>query len=441
MPLVHIIAGGSQRAKQLEMDLRNRGFEVQVVSDSADCGSVPDFEISANEYSIEEALRLAVEMAASENISVLIAPGAMAESPISPRVQPAVSRDSTPLIPVFREDQLPSDVAEAVPATEFTRMEHEAAEDVALPEIAAEIPIIQSEPVPLVTEPLPALPETSQSQEVPVMIDSTPGLAEPAAEAVVPELEAIRSELDEVVPDLEPAFMSESAEPAQGVLTPQFLEAEETAEPVSDWPIWHPATEEPVISPVQPAPAVIEPVVQSRTEKVVGHGSLVLAYRSMRNRLNGSERTFWRTATVAALVAICALVLGASYHRVAPVPAGVVVDEIPAQSSVPISIPARSNKAQDVRSIPVRIPRSAPAVKSTAVRERVASHEPEATSEPDVIAPDTVVRYNRRPPAVPARPTKRVVSSAHSSESEVVAEDTVTHFEKVPQIAAGSPRK
>jgi hypothetical protein len=92
--------------------------------------------------------------------------------------------------------------------------------------------------------------------------------------------------------------------------------------------------------------------------------------------LTESHKIFWRTATAVAMMAVLSLLLGASFHRLSPLPGGLALSSEGVQQQVPF------------RRTQSRVPSSAP---KTMVEPL---HRSTFSSEADLVAKDTVVRYS-----------------------------------------------
>lgn len=112
----------------------------------------------------------------------------------------------------------------------------------------------------------------------------------------------------------------------------------------------------------------------------VPSGTSIFPFRDVRRPSSWSNESFWRTATVVAIAAILSL-LGASVHRVSPLPGGLsqpsegVQQQVPFQRTVPVVTVFASDQKPAVT--PNRLDSS-------------------SGSAADLVAEDTVVRYNRR---------------------------------------------
>lgn len=91
----------------------------------------------------------------------------------------------------------------------------------------------------------------------------------------------------------------------------------------------------------------------------------------------GSHKIFWRTATAVAPTAVLSLLLGASFHRLSPLPGGLTLSSEGVQQQVPF---------QRTQSRVMLL--SAPKTMVEPNRHR--------SSEADLVAKDTVVRYKAR---------------------------------------------
>ena len=132
--------------------------------------------------------------------------------------------------------------------------------------------------------------------------------------------------------------------------------------------------------------AQLIPLVQP----AVPSGTNIVPYRTLRRPISPSNESFWRTATVVALAAVLCLLLGASVHRLSPLPGGlslpseVVQQQVPLQRTKPVATVLASDRK------PIVTPNRLHSTYS---------------SEADMVAEDTVVRYLTRgtSPGVQAR--------------------------------------
>jgi hypothetical protein len=130
--------------------------------------------------------------------------------------------------------------------------------------------------------------------------------------------------------------------------------------------------------------AQLIPLVQH----VVPSGTSIVPYRTARRPISPSNESFWRTATVVALAAVLCLLLGASVHRLSPLPGGLTLPSGVVQQQVPLQ-----------RTKPVA----------------------------------TVLAFDRKPIVTPNR-----LDSTYSSEADMVAEDTVVRH-NIPVASPGVP--
>jgi hypothetical protein len=255
------------------------------------------------------------------------------------------------------------------------------------PEAIVEVPaIVQADPISLVETEAISDVQLEIVAEAPAVVD--------VEEVWLAEIEAVSEIQPEPVVETSPILQADVS----------LIEAE----PISDWPIWHPLAEVeiPADSPV-PQSLVKEPIfaapLTSRAKTVSrDQGPQVVplmqnavpvrpnTYRQriLQKRVFQNDEVFWKTATVLAMVAVAALLVGASANRFSPLPANLVQRSIEAQQPVPfekagIAPLAAHDRAGD------RLVRTKP-------RRPAAAGHPES----DMVAEDTVVRYNnKRPPS------------------------------------------
>jgi hypothetical protein len=212
-------------------------------------------------------------------------------------------------------------------------------------------------------------------------------------------------------------------------------------EPTSDWPIWHPLAEAEILvqdSPVSEAlvkePALAVPPTSRRKIAFREQGPQVVplmqnavpvrpnTYRQriLQKPILQNDEVFWKTATALAMVAVAALLVGASAKRFSPLPANVVQRSIEAQQPVPFE------KARIVPALPLDAGNKTGALPS-AQGSDVARFHPALAIEPAAprIVPEAADRSNDR--LVRAKPRHH---SAGHLESDMVAEDTVVRYDK-----------
>jgi hypothetical protein len=249
---------------------------------------------------------------------------------------------------------------------------------------------------------------------------AAPETPEPVTESEAAEAVSIEIPSEDIVEE-------EVAEPALSVME----EADFDDEPVSDWPIWNPPLNDEIVEPVvlQHELAASAPAESNRAEpggtrpelvaKVVGLMS------SARSRLAHDRKLFWRVATVTGIAAVSILLFGAAWHRRSPLPTQL---NPAAQATSPATADSSPlTPASHVDSEPLDRDQAAPLpVKQVVKRHRTTSY----ADEENLIAPDTVVRFDH-----PAnrQPSKRVTRSARrkparASGNDIIAKDTVVRY-------------
>jgi hypothetical protein len=370
MPLARIVTKWTEESQPLQAELRARGFEVETASADQSFAEPADLEITLEEMTPAQALARADEIADALDIPVFISPGSISEGsrpiaviPIVPEAEVSTASE----IMAAKEEEPEFD-----PVT-FSEEEHiQVGQPVAdaqvpmegLPEVEAALPEVETGP-PIED----ALPEPVYAEQISEPVPEPPKAEEPLV--LAPEVQEMIPELEAVMPDVE-AWAREEG-------------------PVSDWPIWQAGAIDPVdfikAMPVRETPKP-EPVQQ--------------VWRIRRNPF-ASERVFWRTAAWAAMVALSALVLGATVHRFSPIPS-----RFAGSTNQPTELkPAQSNAP------------AGPVAKPAAILKRTAVHEPRVSSQAntaqtspkvrvskrhkdssdDLVAEDTIVRYGAKRPA------------------------------------------
>ena len=139
--------------------------------------------------------------------------------------------------------------------------------------------------------------------------------------------------------------------------------------------------------------------------------------RMVRRRASQGNELFWRAATAVAMAAVSALLLGASIHRLSPLPAGLALPSEKVQQQVPF------RRTKRIVTVPAQ---------RGGVGTKTIVMEPQArksgSTERTVVAD--------KPPesrATPASPRKTIVNptrvhSAYESEADMVAPDTVVRY-------------
>ena len=399
MPLARIVTKWTEESQPLQAELRARGFEVETASADQSFAEPADLEITLEEMTPAQALARADEIADALDIPVFISPGSISEGsrpiaviPIVPEAEVstaseimAAKEEEPEFDPVtFSEEehiQAGQPVADAqVPMEALPEVEAALPEvETAPPEVEAALPEVETAP-PEVEAALPeveaappiedALPEPVYAEQISEPVLDPPKAEEPLV--LAPEVQEMVPELEAVMPDVE-AWAREEG-------------------PVSDWPIWQAGAIDPVdfikATPLRETPKP-EPVQQ--------------VWRIRRNPF-ANERVFWRTAAWAAMVALSALVLGATVHRFSPIPSRFAgstnqpTELKPAQSNAPagpVAKPAAILKRTAVHEPPVS--RSQANIAQTSPKARASKRHKDSSDS--LVAEDTVVRYGAKPPA------------------------------------------
>jgi len=308
------------------------------------------------------------------------------------------------------------------------------------PEATAEAPaILEAEPVSLVeTEAI------SQTQPETIV----------EAGALVDQVWLVEtSAVSETQPETRVESEAVSEMQAEAVVeSPAFLQADVAlieTEPTSDWPIWYPLAEAeiPVDSmvpqslakePVLAAPLTARaktafseqiPQVVPLMQNAVPVRRNTYRQRILQKRVVQNDETFWKTATVLAMVAVAALLVGAFANRFSPLPAN-------AQRSMEAQQPVPFEKIRIVPPLPldagntIGVTGLPPAHGSD-----VARFHPALAVEPAV---PKIVPKSRAGQLVRAKPLRH---SAGRPESDLIAEDTVVRHNKRPTASHTQAQK
>ena len=232
-------------------------------------------------------------------------------------------------------------------------------------------------------------------------------------------------------------------------------------EPTSDWPIWHPLAPE-IATQNSPLPKSVvkepvfavpltnraKPVFNEQLPQVVPLMQNAVPVRPntyrqkiLQKQVLQNDEVFWKTATVLAMVAVAALLVGASVNRFSPLPANVMQRSIEAQQPVPFE------KARIVRALPLDAKVGASELPSTRGSDVVGLHPalavepaaPRIVPESDDQADDRLVRV--KPRSSEPRPPSSAHRSAGHAESDMVAEDTVVRYNKRPAASHTQAQK
>jgi hypothetical protein len=214
----------------------------------------------------------------------------------------------------------------------------------------------------------------------------------------------------------------------------------------SDWPIWQPladpaapvqvvqsAMSEAEVPPqmmVQQAELPSTAPAYPRSRTPIPYRVHLQAYRAALKRLSMDDTLFWKTATLAAIVAAAAMLVAVSFHRFSPIPA--TLDNSTAQGSGEVQAPAAVLKGKHptisgpaaVKTVaaeslveakpPVLVEAShvsnasaARKVGLAASKQKIETKPQRSFYESDVIARDTVVRYGATRASLPSPSAKK----------------------------------
>lgn len=106
MPVVRIVGSVPESIGDLPQQLRDRGFDVETVSDAANCAP-GTLEISLEECSTEEALSRALALAQGNDLAILVSPGAIVPAlPVLDSTEEQIP-PATAEVPVSVQDSMP----------------------------------------------------------------------------------------------------------------------------------------------------------------------------------------------------------------------------------------------------------------------------------------------------------------------------------------------
>jgi len=398
MALARIITRFAQQSQPLAEDLRARGFEVQTRSPEEIPSEPADLEIMLEECAPEEALRCATN-AIDQDVHVFIAPGAMAETLPAFHV---VSRIPEPITLAKPE---PESIGKRVPS--FAQADPEpadAANDAETqPELVEELRGMAFALEPIVPrEPAPATIAISDLETRVEAVEDNATMTSQPEPLMPPEPEPVLATTE---PALVAASTHELESPAEADL------AEPPAEPIR------------IVRLPQPA-------VPDRTR--------IRRYRVLCKRIFSSDKVFWRTATVASVATVAAaLLLVASVQHLPPVPASPVQSSGDSQQQSPFAKTKRSPAVSLRRKASVTRSPQATQAAAAGAKPAVALNPP----RPGVNASGMDTGNTAEGKVTPASATvksKPRHRSAYSSEEDVVAEDTVVRYGDRP---ATQPQK
>ena len=415
MALARIITRFAEDSQPLAEDLRVRGFEVQTRSPEEAPSEPADLEITLEECAPEEALKRATRTS-DKGVCVFIAPGALTESlrmapviPFTPEpvedAKPVPEPAPEPLLSVAKADGKQVDAANDV------EMQPETVED----------------PRAVASESEPAMPKEPDSPAIamsdlemqPEAVENVPAMT---SESFAPP------EREPVLAASEPELVSAGLQSAPLVL--------QEPEPVSNRPIWQPDATAKEIAPEEwqaaacqaelPAQALLEepPPEPIRVVQlpVVPDRAGFRGYKVLCKRIFSNDKVFWRTTTVAGLAAIAALLLVASAQHFSPVPAELVQSSGDIRQQVPFAKTKRSVKIQAQTK---KVAPASPAVtkvEAPAAKPVVAVEPPSPGTGANNLAESKVTLASTK---VRSKGRRR---SSYSSEADIVAEDTVVRY-------------
>ncbi len=392
MPLARIITKSADDSLELSMQLRSRGFRVETVAPDQIPSAPADLEVCLEECAPEDVLTKAAVVQESEDLWVFVAPGALDERSRPMRVIPL-----TPQVVELRAPELAAAVATLTPMLEVAAVE-------------VKPPVVEKK-APLVEVHVPAMVVT----ELVLTPEDEPLLCEIEAQASVANTDRDASKVEEISTPA-PIVIAEPAivVPAKIKLAeaaPLPVEVKQSAAPAPvevKSPV--PSKPKPKASPkdslervkriavVQQAVSQI-PTVPERVEPRIVLYKPAPSKTRRRGPLKSYKVAFqtgpklWRTASVTfALLVLVGLVATVVAVRPSVPKKGTTVPNpavfLPlSQVSTPESAGRPTTAANNS---------SAPKTDST----RSGAHRP-SPSDDGLIAKDTVVFYNRKPPALP----------------------------------------
>jgi hypothetical protein len=212
--------------------------------------------------------------------------------------------------------------------------------------------------------------------------------------------------------------------------------AVQSAEPTSDWPIWNPPNDVVASVAKQDAAGSLEsegasffdgawaehqsysvavPFSEASLMPDAGSNSEVGDSGMLARRFSGEDQLFWKTAALAAMFALVALLLGSFAHRISPIPPGLVQRSEPEQQA-----PLLKSKHN--------------ASPSEGNRVLLTVSEPAETKSPDRVEAITPASQTHRTQSQASLASSKQQEStkqkARSAETNAgfVAEDTVVRF-------------
>jgi hypothetical protein len=207
----------------------------------------------------------------------------------------------------------------------------------------------------------------------------------------------------------------------------------QSAQPTSDWPIWNPpndsvANEDAAGSLESEGesffdgawaehPSYSGPLPLSDAPLMADAGSN-FEVGMLARRLSGEDKLFWKTAALAAMFALVALLLGSFAHRISPIPPGLVQRSEPEQQApllkskhnasasegnrvlLTVSEPAETKSADSIEAITsgsqTQSTQSRASLGLSKQQESTKQKARSAETNADFVAEDTVVRFGGR---------------------------------------------
>jgi hypothetical protein len=405
MPLARIITESVDDSLELTMQLRARGFLVEIVSPDQIPDAPADLEVRLEECSPEEVLSKAAQVTESEDLWVFVAPGALDDGarPIRtiPLLPHAFDVPITTIIPNFKRKR-PAEAGAEKNSSELTT------------------PLMQATPAHELAEIPLGSGNGSAKSEITADLKREPALAAPV---------------------IRPSG------PAQATPETQHTKVKVVVLPK--------LTEVPQIPgvPERPKPANIEPVTKTTPRRMRLRGPYKISFRT------GAR--FWKAIAVSApLTVVAALLVAVAVLRphlppaakpgVSPAPSSPSAGVKPGKA--PLAPPASHSSAS---SSPASSTPAAPAVPQvtggalpqvTAKPVLQAPTTPTAKASPDALQnssgklASSPVANESNKAATRVNKTHPVRRHAASSEADVVAEDTVVFYDRKPASSAKAPQ-
>jgi hypothetical protein len=424
MPLARIITKHAEEALELAMQLRARGFQVETLSPDQTAEGPADLEIELDACGAEQALARVMEWS-SEEISVFVAPGSLSGQNLSmkdfdriPKYGSPISRQATPVLPDVEQTLIEEPAVAEESFSEPVIAEPIVADPIIADRIIPE-PIVQNAfaEKPILEAPVATNELQEEMGEMGVRIIEAATEPQTVLPFEKPSTRAVIEEIPEVAGDL---VVASSAIPVQKA--PDIVIESRSSK------------EEPQPSIVQPAePAEIEPPARADRKPPL----LSFAKRP-------TDRLFWRSATLAAGLAVLVVIAGSAWQQrhpaasALPTPGAqqIPFQAPPAQDTKRTVSPSADPPTQQTHSEPSK---SAPAASVATTPPPVA---PVAPSPAPATKP--VVTSDKKPPASAHRVSQKPKvtqhkAPVHNAESGYVAKDTVIYFDRKPSTTPTGP--